>query len=177
VRETEGPGKWGQHDRRRDLFAVTDLVGTTVPVVPVREAVALQLPDTTGQHPTPPSTGLRELVKMTGADFAAIPRRTSTWVILGVGAAGALLAHPADDDANARIGWPTLLVASYVGVSRLHDNHHFVSDIVFGSAVGMASGWTVVGRHGRNQYALTPMPVRGGVALMLRRALVSEAAR
>jgi hypothetical protein len=68
-----------------------------------------------------------------------------------------------------RAAWPTLLVATYVGVSRLHDNRHFLSDIVFGSAVGMASGWTVVGRHGREQYSLMPMPVRGGMAIALTR--------
>jgi hypothetical protein len=33
----------------------------------------------------------------------------------------------------------------------------------------MASGWTVVGRHGRNEYALMPTPVRGGVAIALTR--------
>jgi membrane-associated phospholipid phosphatase len=68
-----------------------------------------------------------------------------------------------------RAAWPTLLLATYVGVSRLHDNRHFVSDVVFGSAVGMATGWTVVGRHGRNQYAVVPVPVRGGVAIAVNR--------
>jgi len=33
----------------------------------------------------------------------------------------------------------------------------------------MASGWTVVGRHGRNEYTLMPMPVRGGMAIALTR--------
>ena len=60
-----------------------------------------------------------------------------------------------------------MVIATYVGVSRLHDNRHFLSDILFGSSVGMASGWTVVGRHGRNEYALVPVPVRGGMAVAL----------
>jgi len=51
----------------------------------------------------------------------------------------------------------------------LHDNVHFLSDVLFGSAIGMASGWTVVGRHGRDEYALVPTPVRGGFALALTR--------
>lgn len=68
-----------------------------------------------------------------------------------------------------RAAWPTLLVATYVATSRLHDNRHFVSDVVFGSAIGMATGWTIVGRHGRNEYTLMPVPVRGGFALALTR--------
>jgi membrane-associated phospholipid phosphatase len=68
-----------------------------------------------------------------------------------------------------RAAWPTLLVASYIGTSRLHDNVHFLSDVLFGSALGMATGWTVVGRHGRSEYALMPVPVRGGFELAFTR--------
>ena len=64
-----------------------------------------------------------------------------------------------------RGAWPTLVGASYVALSRIVDNRHFLSDIVFGSALGIATGWTVVGRHGRENYALLPVPVRGGIAL------------
>ena len=68
-----------------------------------------------------------------------------------------------------RAAWPTLAIATYVGVSRLHDNRHFLSDVLFGSAIGMATGWTVVGRHGRNEYALVPLPVPGGMGVALTR--------
>jgi len=64
-----------------------------------------------------------------------------------------------------RGAWPTFVAASYVAASRLIDDRHFLSDVVFGAALGMASGWTVVGRHGRENFALLPVPVRGGVAL------------
>ena len=66
-----------------------------------------------------------------------------------------------------KAAWPTLLIASYVGASRLYENRHFLSDVVFGAAVGMASGWTVVGRHGRTEYALIPAPIRGGAMVTL----------
>jgi membrane-associated phospholipid phosphatase len=221
-------------------------------------------------------TGLAALVRTTAVDFAAFPRRKSTWVILGIGAGAAAASHPFDEGANSHLvgsdalervwapgkwigatyiqvgtgaglyllgryvipraegepktnkvshlgfdlvraqivsqaivhgiknsvrrdrptgeccafpsghaatafaaasvierhfgyrnAWPTLLAAAYVGTSRLHDNRHFLSDVVFGSAVGIATGWTVVGRHGRSEFALTPTPVRGGMALML----------
>ncbi|HEY7449443.1 MAG TPA: phosphatase PAP2 family protein [Vicinamibacterales bacterium] len=69
-----------------------------------------------------------------------------------------------------RGAWPTFVVASYVAMSRLHDNRHFLSDVLFGASLGIASGWTVVGRHGRSDYTLLPVPVPGGVAVMLTRA-------
>lgn len=68
-----------------------------------------------------------------------------------------------------RAAWPTLVIATYVATSRLHDNRHFLSDVVFGSAIGTATGWTIVGRHGRNEYALVPTPVRGGISIALTR--------
>jgi len=68
-----------------------------------------------------------------------------------------------------RGSWPMFLVASYVATSRLADNRHFLSDVIFGSAVGISSGWTVVGRHGRSNYALLPVPVRGGVMVAFTR--------
>ncbi|HUR19706.1 MAG TPA: phosphatase PAP2 family protein, partial [Vicinamibacterales bacterium] len=227
---------------------------------------------------TPVHTGFRSLAKDTARDFLAFPKRRSTWVILGIGAAGAALAHPADQELNARLAgssasgkffaagkyvgsaytqigvslglytigrfvvphangepqtnkwshmgfdllraqivsqalvhgikytvrrdrptgeccafpsghaatafaaasvierhfgyrfaWPTVLAATYVGASRLHDNRHYLSDVVFGAALGTATGWTIVGRHGRDAYALVPTPVRGGVAISLTR--------
>lgn len=68
-----------------------------------------------------------------------------------------------------RGAWPTFVIASYVATSRLHDNRHFLSDVLFGGALGIASGWTVVGRHGRSTYALMPVPVKGGVMVTLMR--------
>jgi membrane-associated phospholipid phosphatase len=230
--------------------------------------------------PPPQHTGFKALLFETGADFKAFPRRTSTWVILGVGAGAAALALPIDDEVNAHLAgsgavgrfyapgkylgsfpvqvgtaaglyvvgryvmphaqgepktnkvshlgfdltralivsqaltqgvklvfrkdrptgeccgmpsghaaaafataavferhlgyrgaWPTLVVATYIATSRLHDNVHFLSDVLFGSALGMASGWTVVGRHGRSSFAMVPTPTRGGMMLSLVRTV------
>jgi membrane-associated phospholipid phosphatase len=68
-----------------------------------------------------------------------------------------------------RMAWPTLVAASYVATSRLHDNRHYLSDVLFGSAIGTATGWTIVGRHGRDEYALAPLPVHGGFGIALTR--------
>ena len=230
--------------------------------------------------PPPPhgSTGWASLLKDSAGDFAAFPKRPSTWVLLGIGAGAALATHPADhyvethivgnDAANRafslgqwvgstyvqvgsavglwvvgryivapaddqprtnkyselgfdliraqilsqsivhgmkytirrdrptgeccafpsghaasafaaasvlerhfgyRASWPALLAASYVGASRLVENRHWLSDVVFGAALGEAVGWTIVGRHGRSEFALQPMPVPGGMMVALVR--------
>jgi membrane-associated phospholipid phosphatase len=222
-------------------------------------------------HPEPEHTGWGSLIKDTGRDFAAFPKRPSTWVLIGMGAAGALAAHPADDyverhivgsrtasnvfklgrwvgSAQVQVGtavglwavgryvippaadepqtnktshlgfdliraqivsqaivhtmkisirrdrptgeccafpsghaatafaaaavlerhlgyrgsWPALAAATYVATSRLVDNRHFLSDVIFGAAIGEAAGWTVVGRHGRNEWAVYPVAMPGG---------------
>jgi membrane-associated phospholipid phosphatase len=58
------------------------------------------------------------------------------------------------------LGWkaavPTYLVASYVAISRLHDNRHYLSDVVFGAATGIIVGRSVTW-HGRNNYPIAPL--------------------
>lgn len=64
---------------------------------------------------------------------------------------------------------PTYLVASYVAMSRLHDNRHYASDVAFGAAMGIVIGRSVTW-HGRNFYALPMLlPGGGGVQLALAR--------
>jgi hypothetical protein len=69
-----------------------------------------------------------------------------------------------------RAGIPTYLIASYVAMSRLHDNVHTASDVVFGATVGIIVGRTVTW-HGRNFYA-SPMllPKGGGVMVSVHAA-------
>ena len=223
-------------------------------------------------------TGWATLLKDTGRDFMAVPRRQSTWTLLGLGAGAALATHPADSyvqshivgNSNAdhffslgqwvgsayvevgsavglwavgryvvspatgesrtnkyseigfdliraelvsqavvhgmkysvrrdrptgeccafpsghaatafaaasvlerhlgyRASWPALVAATYVGASRLVDNRHFLSDVMMGAGVGLASGWTVVGTHGRSGFALEPIPMKGGMMIALTR--------
>jgi membrane-associated phospholipid phosphatase len=246
--------------------------------LPAGAADEISQPQPEPPHPEPTHTGFKALIFETGSDFKAFPRRKSTWVILGIGAGAAALAHPLDDNLNEELtgstavgkffaagkwigsvyvqggtavglyligryamsheagqpktnkvshlgfdllrglivsqaltqgikyvgqrdrptgeccafpsghasaafatasilerhigyrgAWPTFVVASYVAMSRLHDNRHFLSDVVFGSALGIASGWTVVGRHGRSNYSMMPVPTRGGVMVSVTR--------
>ena len=70
------------------------------------------------------------------------------------------------------LGWrnsiAAYLVASYVAASRLHDNRHYLSDVVFGAAVGSIAGRTVTA-HGRDTWTLGPMAVPGGIAIAASR--------
>lgn len=52
-------------------------------------------------------------------------------------------------------------IASYVAASRLHDNRHYLSDVVFGAAVGAIAGRTVT-QHGRETWTFAPATVPGG---------------
>jgi membrane-associated phospholipid phosphatase len=62
-----------------------------------------------------------------------------------------------------KAGIPTYLIATYVAISRLHDNVHFASDVVMGAATGVMIGRSVTW-HGRNFYGqLQPTP--GGIAI------------
>jgi membrane-associated phospholipid phosphatase len=82
--------------------------------------------------------------------------------------------HAADTMAFAtalerHFGWryavPAYALASYVAISRLHDNVHFLSDVTAGAAVGIIAGRTVT-RHGRENFPVTLLAVPGGAAVM-----------
>jgi membrane-associated phospholipid phosphatase len=64
------------------------------------------------------------------------------------------------------LGWKNSIIAygiaSYVATSRLHDNQHYLSDVVFGAAVGTIAGRTVT-QHGRETWTLGAMSVPGGM--------------
>ena len=74
------------------------------------------------------------------------------------------------------LGWKkaalAYAVASYVAASRLHDNVHYLSDVVFGAAVGTIAGRTVT-EHGRetwtSRWIVTPVAVPGGTAIVVAR--------
>lgn len=68
-----------------------------------------------------------------------------------------------------RASWPAIAGAMYVATSRLVDNRHFLSDVMFGAAVGTAAGWTVVGTRGRSSFQIQPVPVDGGIMIAVVR--------
>ena len=74
------------------------------------------------------------------------------------------------------LGWkgavPAYVFSSYVAISRLPDNKHWFSDVVFGAGVGIIAGRTVT-RHGR-EFPITVAAVPGGAAVMYVRRPTSH---
>ena len=70
---------------------------------------------------------------------------------------------------NWKFAVPGYLFSSYVAMSRLPANRHWLSDVVFGSTVGIISGRTVTG-HELNKYHVELTPIPGGVAVTYRHA-------
>src|SRR5205814_2200227 len=138
-----------------------------------------------GPPPTPRHTGIKALVKGLIIDFKYLPSRENLmWA--GVGGGLALAVHPADDDVNhalvgndfaetfafataldRHMGWryavPAYTFASYVAISRLPANRHWLSDAVFGSTVGIIAGRTITS-HEAHPFPVAVNYIPGGVA-------------
>ncbi len=95
----------------------------------------------------------------------------------GSGATSFPSGHAADTFAFAtalerHLGWsyavPAYIGASYVAASRLPANRHWLSDVVFGAAVGIISGRTVTSNEAA-KYPISVVYVPGGAAVMITR--------
>jgi membrane-associated phospholipid phosphatase len=67
-----------------------------------------------------------------------------------------------------KLGLPAFAAAAYTAASRVTDNKHWASDVVFGAAVGMASGRTVTLHLHTQKVVVGPEVVPGGAALVAR---------
>jgi hypothetical protein len=56
--------------------------------------------------------------------------------------------------------------SSYVAISRLPANRHWLSDAVFGSAVGIIAGRTVTSHESERPYPVAVAAVPGGVEIV-----------
>jgi membrane-associated phospholipid phosphatase len=65
-----------------------------------------------------------------------------------------------------RVGVTAYGIAAYVAASRLSENKHYLSDVIFGAAIGIMGGRTVTVGRGPVRFALTPMiPPGGGIGI------------
>jgi hypothetical protein len=64
-----------------------------------------------------------------------------------------------------KAGIPAYLGATYIAVARVHDNKHYLSDVTFGAAMGIAGARTVMLKAGRYGVRVAPSVARGKVAL------------
>jgi len=56
-----------------------------------------------------------------------------------------------------KVGVPATVAAAYVATARVHDNRHYLSDVIFGAAMGIAAERTVTLHAGRYDLALAPI--------------------
>ena len=61
-----------------------------------------------------------------------------------------------------KTGVPAYAVASFVAASRVHEKRHFLSDVTFGAAVGIVSGWAVTVGRGKAQMSVAPIAAPDG---------------
>ncbi len=70
---------------------------------------------------------------------------------------------------SEHFGWkmalPAYSVAGFIGWTRIRDRSHWLSDVVFGSAIGVAAGRTVALGHRRSAWSLAPSATPHGVGL------------
>lgn len=70
-----------------------------------------------------------------------------------------------------RYGWkagiPAYGMAAYVAASRLSENKHYLSDVIFGAAIGIAGGRAVTFGRGETKFSLRPAATAGGPGVQL----------
>jgi membrane-associated phospholipid phosphatase len=62
-------------------------------------------------------------------------------------------------------GIPAYTIGAYVSVSRMVDNKHWASDVVFGTAIGLVSGRAASFGHGSQVVSVAPSIIPGGFAI------------
>jgi membrane-associated phospholipid phosphatase len=62
-------------------------------------------------------------------------------------------------------GAPLYAVGAYVSVSRMVDNKHWASDVVFGTAIGLVSGRAASFTHASRRVSVAPSMLPRGVAI------------
>ncbi len=67
-----------------------------------------------------------------------------------------------------KVGIPAYGLAGYVAASRLSENKHYLSDVVFGAAIGILVGRTVTFGIADSKFALSPMIVPRGAGVQVQ---------
>lgn len=67
-----------------------------------------------------------------------------------------------------KAGVPAYAAAGFVGLARVADRSHWVSDTVFGAAMGVAAAWTVTRGHDNKSWTVTPIVTSGGGTVVVR---------
>jgi membrane-associated phospholipid phosphatase len=65
-----------------------------------------------------------------------------------------------------KVGAPVYALGGYVSISRMVDNKHWASDVIFGTAIGIVSGRTASFRHDSQRVAVSPSLLPGGFGVV-----------
>jgi membrane-associated phospholipid phosphatase len=63
--------------------------------------------------------------------------------------------------------WPALVAASFIALSRVNQNRHYLSDVVFGAGLGVAVGWNTV--HRESNWTVSPRVSRSRAGIQVTR--------
>ena len=66
-----------------------------------------------------------------------------------------------------QVGIPAYAAAGFVAASRLNEDRHYLSDVVFGAALGIMVGRTVTVRIGKGRFLVIPVAGPGEVGVQL----------
>lgn len=69
-----------------------------------------------------------------------------------------------------KTGVPAYAAAGFVGWTRVRDNHHWLSDVAMGAAVGLVAGHTVARGHRDRVWRIVPVKTSGGAAVFFVRS-------
>lgn len=64
-----------------------------------------------------------------------------------------------------KVGLPFYGLGTYVASARIAQNHHYLSDVIFGAAVGLASAHSLRIGHGAHALEVSPGVTGSGVGV------------
>ncbi|MGE3342415.1 MAG: phosphatase PAP2 family protein [Vicinamibacterales bacterium] len=67
-----------------------------------------------------------------------------------------------------KAGVPAYAVAGFIAATRVRDRAHWVSDTVFGAALGLTAAWTVTRGHDQHTWSITPVATPTSAGLVVR---------
>jgi len=167
---------WGGNDTLQSVFKLGKYLGQSYVLIPT--ALGVYIYGRAKDEPKVSHVGM-DLVQsllMSEAIVQTLKYTTRRERPDGSGKNSFPSGHAADTFAFAtalerHLGWkgavPAYIFSSYVAISRIPDNRHWLSDSIFGAGVGIICGRTTT-RHGA-KYPVSAAVVPGGAEIMFSR--------
>lgn len=164
---------WGGNSTMQNVFKLGKYLGQSYVLIPT--AATIYIYGRSKDEPKVSHVGmdLLESLLVTEAMVQTLKYTTRRERPDGSGKNSFPSGHAADTFAFAtalerHLGWkgavPAYIFASYVAISRIPDNRHWMSDVIFGASVGIIAGRTCT-RHGK-EYPVHVSLLPGGAQIM-----------